>query len=264
MSENKSELKQACEDYLNFVNLILKPAALDLGVIVQKNKLRLHDVVGKNMIIAQAMEYLMKIRKVSGISQKKPDFIKEFDHLFLVGGARLKNEKFELIDAINNAVKHIRLRPDQYKHIEAKYGSITFQSLVESDDEVICYMRGFKFDYARVVLVPAYEALSRKSFDSIDEVADFALGKKDSRKFDEEIECFNDYSDEFSDDGDDPIDQMIEYCNPPCADCNMYISDCKCSKYEFNGKSGEYIPAFKSDFDFHGVMSKISGAYRRD
>lgn len=50
--------------------------------------------------------------------------------IYGVGGARIGNRKFELIDAMNNSLKHISLDPKRYGGVLDQYGPVTFRSLV--------------------------------------------------------------------------------------------------------------------------------------
>ena len=114
-SEFSAELKQACSDYRYFIEHILEPARRDLGAKVRENTVTLHEAFGVNLICAHSVDYLLAVRNADGIPGGRKDLILNFDEKFAVAGAYIRNRKMELIDAINNGLKHIRLRPKQYK-----------------------------------------------------------------------------------------------------------------------------------------------------
>ncbi len=203
--------------------------------------------------------YIQAIRRADGMKGTRLALVKQFDRLFSVHGARISNRKIELIDAVNNALKHIRLDPTRYQELEQHYGPISFQCLVQEGDRVFCILDGYRFDYARVVLLPAYQALVSWVFEDIEDVLEFSRGG-------EVVVGGWSYEDELmaSDDPADAIDQMIEACNPTCGDCGGGEDDCCCAEYVFEGEKGYFKPIFHADFDFDAVMSRISGAYRRE
>lgn len=248
-------ISSACDDYLQYLRLILEPAMKQLDDGMKTRNLQLHQVFGANLYLAHAVDYIQKIRRTSGISETRTEFVTQFDRLFSVEGARFGNKKFELIDAINNALKHIRLDPVRYKQLEKQYGSISFQSLVEESGTVLCLLEGYRFDYVRVVLRPAWHALKGWDFESVEGVLEFACGSAGQWAGAEHFSC---------EDWDDPIDKMIEACNPICDDCGEQCNDCRCSQYVYQEGKGEFFSAFLSNFDFDEVMSRISGAYRQD
>lgn len=250
-----AKLAQACNDYRRYLQLIIQPAIEQLEKGMSARNLRLHQVFGANLYLAHAVDYIQKIRRTSGINETRTNLVLLFDKLFSVDGARIGNKKFELIDAINNALKHIRLDPVRYKQLEVRYGPISFQSLVEDSGDVLCVLEGYRFDYARVVLRPAWRALKGWNFEEVEDVLDFARG---TQSIYSRGEIFS------SEEWDDPIDKMIEYCNPSCDDCGEQESECRCSQFIYEGNQGRFEPVFRSNFDFDEVMSRISGAFQRD
>lgn len=222
---------------------------------MELRNLRLHQVFGANLYLAHAVDYVQKVRRTAGINETRADLVSQFDKLFSVEGARFGNKKFELIDAINNALKHIRLDPIRYKKLEKQYGSISFQSLIEDGGDVLCLLEGYRFDYVRVVLRPAWQAFKSWDIDSREDVLAFACetsGQWASAEWPP------------GEDWDDPIDNMIEACNPICDDCGERENECRCSQYVYQGKEGGFVSAFRRGFDFDEVMSRISGAYQRE
>ena len=167
----------------------------------------------------------------------------------------MSNRKFELIDAINNALKHIRLYPKRYRALEQNYGPISFQSLFEENGRVLCILDGYRFDYSKVVLQPAYEALANWDCETFEDVLEFARGniQISHRSADDELMA--------SDDPADAIDQMIVACNPTCEHCGEAEDACYCAEFIYEGEQGRFESRFRADFDFESVMSKISGAY---
>lgn len=253
--EMSDAVTEACDNYVQYLRLILRPAMRELEMSMDARNLRLHQVFGANLYLAHAVDYILRIREAAGLGGKRKKFLSEFDTLYSVEGARFGNKKFELIDAINNALKHIRLDPIRYKHLEEQYGSISFQSLVEQEGEVFCILDGYRFDYARVVIRPAWNALNSWHLEGTEDVLAFACETEDQWAQAEQVSAS---------DCDDPIDAMIEHQNPVCDDCEEYEGDCRCSQYVYEGEKGEFVPRFRGSFDFDEVMSRISGAYRRE
>lgn len=252
-----AELQQACDDYKNFVFHILKPAKNALNVAVRDNKVSLHQAFGSNLIAAHSVDYLLAIRAAAGIEGSRKDLVLTFDEKFAVAGAYLRNRKMELIDATNNGLKHIRLRPKQYKEVIERYGQISFRSLIECDGRVICQLADYRFDYCRVVLLPALTALSSWEFNTAENVLMFAKG-------DFEIIIDEGPSDFF--DACDPstaIDRMIEICSSPCLNCEEAQNECQCAEYVFAGEQGYYEPRFRASAEeFDLLMDHISPSYR--
>lgn len=249
------ELKQACADYRYYVEHILKPASRDLELKVRANTVALHEAYGANLICAHSVDYLLAVRKAAGIPGSRKDLILTFDENFSVSGAYIRNRKMQLIDAINNSLKHIQLRPDRYKDVLTHYGQISVRSLAQQDGRIFCHLAEYRFDYCRVVLLPGLKALSRWALDCDEDVLDFAKG-----------------DDFVIDDGDrwdtsDPstaIDRMIELCNSVCANCEESPEDCECEKYIFAGDHGTYEPlhAF-SPSEMDELMAQISPSYNK-
>ena len=76
----------------------------------------------------------------------------------------------------------------------------------------------------------------------------------------------------------DPIDAMIDYCNPDCRHCGKsepfcerceeYQEECQCDELLRNPEDNsqcrcdEFCPTRDGNFDFDGTMAQISGAYK--
>ncbi|QIM49296.1 amino acid ABC transporter substrate-binding protein [Pusillimonas sp. DMV24BSW_D] len=101
---------------------------------INAEKVELHQIFGANLFIAHVVDYIQAIRRADGIKETRVNLVKKFDQVFSVPGARIGNRKIELIDAVNNALKHIRLDPTRYKELEQHYGPISFQSLVQEGE----------------------------------------------------------------------------------------------------------------------------------
>ncbi|MDD0813370.1 hypothetical protein PSQ39_01880 [Curvibacter sp. HBC28] len=240
------------------MQLVVDPAFAALRSDLAGGSARLHQVFGANLFLAHAIDYVLAIRIADGIAGGRAKLVKTFDEIFSVAGARIGNRKFELIDAINNSLKHIELDPVRYDDLRQRYGQLTFRSLVEEDGLVLCILEGFRFDYARVVLRPAYAALSGLDHESAEDVLEFARGRgvEDSWSVADELM--------FSSDPADAIDQMIMACNPECEDCGEREDTCRCAQFKYDGTAGRFEPLVHDRFDFDTVMSRISGAYRPD
>jgi len=251
-------LERACEDFQHFINYILEPAKDDLEAMVRKNETKLHQAFGANLILAHSVDYLQAVRAADGITETRRELVATFDAKFSVPGAYLANRKMELVDGINNALKHIRIKPARYKGLGERYGQISFQSLVEEEGRVLCHREEYRFDYCRVVLLPALRALSNCEFEGTNDVVKFARG-------DYIVLESSSYLDVY--DPDDPstaIDQLIELSNPPCVNCGESHDDCLCAKYVFAGESGQFEAAYAPTAgEIDQLLSQISPSYRR-
>jgi hypothetical protein len=249
------ETKQACADFLQYIRTIVEPARQDLQASVDAGTVVLHRLYGANLCVAHAVDYIFAIRKADGFKEGRKSFVPMMDKVISVDGARIRNRKFELIDAVNNAFKHIRLDLERYPEVVKTYGQVSFQCLVQDKGRVLCILEGFRFDYARAVLLPAFEALCDWNFNTPHDIRRFARG---------DFVVLPWTPDVHDGDDDDPIDRMISMCNPKCLNCHEYERECQCAEYVFDGKSGKFEARFGSAEEFDDVMSRISGAYRRE
>lgn len=240
----------ACSNYRRYVEAIFEPATQSFLRQQEERDVSLHEVYGVNLFVAHAVDYIRAIRLASGATEHRSVLVKKFDEIFAVEGARFQNKKFELIDAVNNALKHIQLNGQRYPELVRLYGDISFNSLVHDGKRVLCILEGYRFDYARVVLRPAIRALTNCNLEDDESVLEFANGN---------VTIEGTIVDH---DFDDPIDQMIAYANPTCDDCGESSDLCACGTYTYNGEAGTFTSNFSKSFDFDSVMSRISGSYR--
>lgn len=245
-----STVEATCSNYRRYMKAIFEPATEGFLRLLDERSVSLHEVFGVNLFVAHAVDYLQAIRLANGVTESRVDLVKRFDGMFSVEGARFQNKKFELIDAINNALKHIQLDQKRYPELVQRYGAISFNSLVQDEGRVLCILDGYRFDYARVVLRPAIKALGNWDLEDDESVLELAAGNVT-------IGVVG-----FCEDFNDPIDQMIAYANPPCDDCGEHSDSCACGTYIYDGKVGSFTSDFSKSFDFGAVMSQISGAYR--
>jgi hypothetical protein len=255
--ELTDSIQEACDDYLHFIKYILEPAKKELEEKVRENEVLLHQAFGANLVLAHSVDYLKAIRSAAGITEDRIQLVRSFDEKFAVRGAYISNHKMELVDGINNALKHVRLEPDRYKSLGERYGQISFRCLVEHEGRVICPLANYRFDYCRVVLLPALKALSGWRFESAEDVLAFAKG-----------ECLaEDWNCSVTYDPSDPstaIDRMIEICSSPCRNCEEEADECRCSEYVFDGKEGRFESLYSvSESDFNELMSQISPSWSR-
>lgn len=246
--------RSACADYLKYLDTFLIPAQEELRTSSDVRTLKLHQVIGANLCAAHAVDYIIAIRKKIGLCTPRGALVQSFDTEFAVTGARIQGGKMALVDAVNNAMKHIRIEPTRYQDLIQKYGQVSFECLVEDEGRILCLLDGFRFDYVRVVLLPVLQALCAWHFEDEEEVAEFARGGME----DIAHAAYSDLDD------DDPIDALINACNPPCINCNEGEEDCQCAEYIFAGEAGEFEARFATSAELDTLLSKVSGAYRRD
>lgn len=247
--------ERSCEDFLTFTRTILRPAAREFEVRVFGNELKLHHAFQTNVLAAHTIDYLVAIRRSVDPTTSRALLVRDFDRDYAVEGAIYLSRKFQLVDAVNNALKHVELEPNRPTNRDpiAQYGTIRFDCLSEDGGVVLFKAEKYRFDFARVALRPVLEVLASWSFREADDVLDFALG------IGTDCEVVD-----IDEDDPDPIDQVINYCNPTCLDCGEGGDECRCSEYRYDGKSGEFRGDQDELFDFDAVMSRISGAYRPD
>jgi len=249
----KEAVAFACERYRLYYERILRPATDSFRLSLDDGPIRLHEAFGTNLFAAHAIDYLLEIRSADGAPGRRHDLVTRFDEMFFVEGGRFQNAKFRLVDAINNALKHVKIDPKRYPDLVTRYGPISFQSLAEDEGRVICLLAGYRFDYCRVVLRHVLNTLVDFEFGDLEGVLDFARGTASVAAYD--LDAARE---------DDPIDEMIEFVNPVCGDCGEGESNCLCATFVYDGKSGEFVPIRDEAFDLEDTMSRISGAYPRE
>ncbi|WP_337153505.1 hypothetical protein [Pseudomonas protegens] len=246
--------RSACIDYLRYLDTLLVPVFEELRSSSDGRTLKLHQVIGANLCAAHAIDYIIAIRQTLGMKETRGALLPAFDTEYAIAGARIQGGKMTLVDAVNNAMKHIRIEPKRYKDLIHQYGQISFECLVEDEGRILCLLDGFRFDYVRVVLLPVLEALCAWHLQDEEEVAEFARGGMEDMVF----------GVNYGDDDDDPINALITACNPTCINCEEVEEDCQCAEYIFAGETGEFEARFATTAELDTLFSTVSGAYRRD
>lgn len=234
---------------LSYLEDVLIPASEEFFNLLGSNALKLHHVFSFNAILAHAVDYMLFIaKKRTDIS--RVGFIESFDNRYAVDGCNHINNKFALLNAVNNSFKHVELDKKRYNKLTEHYGDLSFHSLKPHKGKVFFYMSLYRFDYPRVVLRPIAKIFDcgLKNTNDIDDFINGRIfGSTGYGLFDYEYEAH------------DAIDRMIDYCNPECMDCGEYAEDCDCPSFSYGTKAGDFIPNRDPNFDFDDVMSSISG-----
>ncbi len=239
-----------CTLFINYVDVILKPAFKEFECKLDSNKLNISQVISLNFIVAHAIDYMIAIKKLVGQSKSRKEHIREFDELYSVEGGLHINKKFMLLDALNNAIKHVELDQNRYNDLLIEYGEISISCLKQGKGKVYFSSSKYFFDYARVVLRPI-AATFECDIHNIEQLEDFLNGDYHGCASYGNYECYDDVNAE-------AIERMIDYANPQCRDCGEYEADCDCSSSIYNGKQGGFSPDDNSSFDFYDVWSQIS------
>ncbi|MBB1273490.1 hypothetical protein [Psychromonas sp. SR45-3] len=248
------KLEQCLNDYYEYHHSILLPTLRDISNKVEENTLKLHQAIGFNMVIAHALDYMLAIenaRSDEPVSRKS--IMQKLDHSYKVEGGKFINNKFQLIDAVNNSMKHINLHPGRYKKLIEEYGNMSFRLLIEESGIVYMKTEHYQFDYGRIVLRSICKILNFSYDDH-----EIILGTIDG-----EDGCIEVYDPSL--DPTDPstaIDRMIEYCNPTCIDCDEGEEECTCEEYVYGNTAGEFSPDFDSEFDVNSTMSEIGSSWK--
>ncbi|WP_072055714.1 hypothetical protein [Aliivibrio fischeri] len=232
--------------FISYLTNVLEPAEREFLSKVEENKVQLHHVFSFNAILAHAIDYMVFIAN----KEKKvfrSALVLDFDNKYYVEGSVHINNKFQLLDAVNNSFKHVELDQKRYKELIEIYGELSFHCLKEESGKVFFSMPNFRFDYCRVVLRPI-AAIFTCGLEKHEDVIDFING---------DICGALAYGD-FDYEPHDAIDRMIDHCNPQCMDCGEYGDDCDCSEFVFGDVTGEFNPDRDPNFDFDDVMSQIS------
>lgn len=244
----KSDEKDA-KFLLSYLEDVLTPASEEFFNLLGRNALKLHHVYSFNAILAHAVDYMMFIaKKKTDISRSS--FIRSFDERYAVDGCNHINNKFALLDAVNNSFKHVELDRKRYTKLIELYGDLSFLSLKSHQGKIFFDMPPYRFDYPRVVLRPIAKIFDcgLKNTNDIDDFINGRIcGSIGYGHFDYEYEAH------------DAIDRMIDYCNPECMDCGEYTDQCDCLSFSYGRKLGKFNPNTDPNFDFDDVMSDISG-----
>ncbi|HGM7289817.1 TPA: hypothetical protein ACKQFY_001069 [Serratia marcescens] len=234
---------------ISYLNNVLKPASVEFFKLLNDNNLKLHHAFSFNAILAHAIDYMVYIAKKK-TSISRTVFIQNFDEIYSVDGCNHINKKFELLDAINNSFKHVELLKERYKNLIELYGDLSFNSLKEEHGKVFFNMPEYKFDYSRVILRPIAKIFDC-GLENTRDIDDFINGRRYGS-------CgYGNFS--YDNEVGDEIDRMIDYCNPECMDCGEYYENCDCPSFIYAKSKGDFNPNTDPNFDFHAVMSGISG-----
>lgn len=249
---NIYDTKSSEEDtkyFLSYKNDVLISASQEFFELLDENKLKLHHVFSFNAILAHAIDYMVFIaQKHSSIS--RINFIRSFDEKYAVDGCVHINNKFSLLDAVNNSFKHVELSKNRYQHLINIYGDLSFHCLTQKQGKIFFEMPSHKFDYSRVVLRPVAAIFDCDLLDTSD-VDDFINGRVCGST------GYGHFS--YSYEPDEAIERMIDACNAKCMDCGEGGDDCDCHQFIYANNRGEYSPNLDPNFDTDDVISEISG-----
>lgn len=248
---NEKSTKEDANYFLSYLNDVLIPASNEFFELLDTNQLRLHHTFSFNAIVAHAIDYMVFIsKKHSNIS--RIDFIKNFDEKYSVDGCIHINNKFSLLDAVNNSFKHVELNPNRkaYKNLIETYGDLSFHCIKEKEGKIFFKTKSYVFDYSRVVLRPI-AAIFNCDLRTTNDVDDFINGRICGST------GYGLFS--YNYEPDDAIDRMIDACNATCMECGEDGNSCNCSNFSYGNKSGQYSPEIDPNFEFNDVISQISG-----
>ncbi|TMO85931.1 hypothetical protein CWC15_06950 [Pseudoalteromonas spongiae] len=248
-SYNENSSEEDARYLISYINDVLIPASDEFFSKLSDNKVKLHHVYSFNAILAHAIDYMLFIAKKM-TNATRVSFIKEFDERYAVDGCQHINNKFTLLDAVNNSFKHVELDKNRYKDLIEKYGELSFHSLKSDSGKIFFDMPDYKFDYSRVVLRPI-AAIFNCGLKTTNDIDDFINGRI----------CGSTGYGHFEYDYEprDAIDRMIDACNPECMDCGEGAGDCDCPNFIYDGNRGKFSGNVDPNFDFNDVMSNISG-----
>ena len=245
-----ANLEKSLEDYSFYHHNILVPALDAVQSKVSSDTLKLHEAIGYNMQVAQSIDYLLAIEKARGTDVTRKGLIMLLDDYYGTSGGIFSNGKFQLVDAANNAIKHVNLDPKRYKQVVSEYGPMDFKLLEEKDGKIFFKTKNYKFDYGRVVLRNIAKVMNF-SYDEPDVILGF-------------LDCEQCYEcgDEYPDEPEFAIDRMIDYCNPVCLDCGEGERECACSEFVYGNKNGEFNADFAPGELIDSVMEQIGSSWK--
>ncbi|MDC5058611.1 hypothetical protein QZK04_09910 [Acinetobacter baumannii] len=255
-SGNSSE--EHANYFLSYLNKVIIPSSKEFFIRLDDNKMQLHHVFSFNAILAHAIDYMIFIaEKHSNVPRKdstvnRVNFIRNFDERYTVDGCKHINNKFSLLDAVNNSFKHVELDPTRkaYTELLQTYGDLNFHCLQEKEGKIFFNTEHYVFDYSRVVLRPI-AAIFDCNLTNTNDVDDFINGRI----------CGSTGYGSFTYDYEpyDAIDRMIDACNADCMDCGESPVDCDCQSFFYGNTGGQYSPDIDPKFALNDVMSEISG-----
>lgn len=234
---------------ISYISDVLAPASNEFFSKLSNNEIELHHVYSFNSILAHVIDYMLFIaQKMTKVT--RGSFIEEFDDRYAVDGCKHINNKFTLLDAVNNSFKHVELDKNRYKKLIKRYGELSFHCLKSYDGKIFFNMPDYRFDYSRVVLRPI-AAIFNCGLQTTNDIDDFINGRICGSTgygyFDYDYEPH------------DAIDRMIDACNPECMDCGEEADNCDCPSFIYDGNRGKFLGNVDHNFDFNEVMSNISG-----
>lgn len=234
---------------LSYIDDVLIPSSDEFFNLLDDNNVMLHHAFSFNAILAHAIDYMVFIAKKM-TSASRTGFIKRFDEKYSVDGCSHINNKFTLLDAVNNSFKHVELDKGRYSGLIDIYGNLSFHSIKYEDGKIFFDMPSYRFDYSRVVLRPI-AAIFNCGLKSTNDIDDFINGRicgsTGYGHFDYNYESH------------DAIDRMIDHGNPECMDCGELGDGCDCPNFTYGSNKGDFKPNTDPSFDFEDVMSNISG-----
>jgi hypothetical protein len=237
------------EYLLSYIDSVLIPASDEFFSQLRDNKIKLHHVFSFNAIVAHVIDYMVFIaKKMTNV--KRTNFIESFDERYAVDGCENINNKFSLLDAVNNSFKHVELDKKRYPKMIEVYGDLSFNCLKSEVGKVFFDMPSHRFDYSRVVLRPI-AAIFNCGLKTTNDIDDFINGRIFGST------GYGNFAYEYE--PHDAIDRMIDYCNPECMDCGEESEGCDCPSFTYGATKGEFSPNTDPSFDFGDVMSNISG-----
>jgi len=251
MNTKINNIETCLNDYFDYHHSILLPTFRELENKISNNVLRLHNAIGFNMIIAHALDYLLAIEMVRGSNSSRKKLMIKLDEGYSNNGGYFSNGKFQLVDAVNNSIKHINLDGKRYSRLIKKYGDMSFRLLYEKDGIVYFKSQNYQFDYGRVVL----RGISNILNFTYDE-PEIILGTLDCLPT---IYCLPDYLD--SSDTSTAIDRMIDYCNPICLDCREGEDECNCDMFIYGKKAGDFNSDIDHSFNLELTLSEIGNSW---
>ena len=251
LTENLPTSDNSNADYLiSYIQKVLLPASVEFHELLRLNQIKLHHAFSFTTILTHAIDYLVFIDDDYKRRTRKT-LIEDFDEIYSVQGATYVNQKFKLLDAVNNAFKHVELDINRYKSLIDKYGLITFDSLQVRDNNVYFVQKEYTFDYCRIVLKPI-AAIFDCSINTKDDVIKFLNAKKHGTLHVEDFDYYDN-------DPMNAIDRMIEYSDPKCLDCGEYQDKCACDSFLYANQKPDSNLDIDKNFDFNETMAQISG-----